>query len=407
MTRNKEIRSIAMKILILSLIFLAAGIYGINLYMERVNNDIIERDFAIVGGLIEKYPDNEEDIVSNITRSASEDRIKKGREILERYGYTKEIKDDVQPLLKETTKRVRIYFIGLVALFTTILLFLIYLEYRKIYQKVQNLSKVSEKVMEGDFSIYLNESEEGDFNILNHHFNQMSGRLENSLDILKGEKIYLKDTISNISHQLKTPLSSLVVLNDILINDPKMDAGLRMDFLEKSSSQLIRMEWLILNLLKMARIEAGAIEFKREEVILKTIVDSAVQTLRPLLKDTEIEINGKLDSKFMGDLDWTIEAVINIIKNGAEHSRGNIWIRLEESPLFASIIIGDNGKGIDKGDIKNIFKRFYKVNYSIKPDSIGIGLNLSKLIVEAQDGTISVSSKKDIGTEFTIRFLKN
>ena len=407
MIRNKELRSIIIKILVLNLILLAIGIYGINIYVKRVNNNIIERDFAIVGGLIELYPGSQETLVSNITKTASESEIKRGREVLERYGYTKGIREDVQPLLKERTKTVRHYFVGLISLFTIIILSLICLEYRKIYLRVQKLSRVSEQVMEGDFSVYLDEAEEGDFNILNHHFNQMSRRLENSLDILKEEKIYLKDTISNISHQLKTPLSSLGVINDILLDDPEMDSSLRLDFLQKSRSQLMRMEWLILNLLKVARIEAGAIEFKREEILLKTIVDLAIESLKPLLKTSEIEIDGKLDAKFIGDLDWTVEALINIIKNGAEHDRGKLWVILEESPLFVSIRVRDNGKGIDNRDIKDIFKRFYKVKNNVKSDSIGIGLNLSKLIVEAQDGTISVSSKKDIGTEFTIRFLKN
>nr|WP_300005958.1 HAMP domain-containing sensor histidine kinase [Tissierella sp.] len=406
MTRNKEIKSIIIKITILSIVFLAIGIYGINLYAEMINKNIVKRDFSLVGSLIEKYPTSEEDIISKITKPASEESIEEGRKVLETYGYTEDIKSDTQPLLGESRSILINFWLGLMVIFTLTLICLVYLEYRKIYGKVKTLSKVSERVMEGDFSEYLDEAEEGDFNILNHNFNQMSGRLENSLDTLKGEKIYLKDTISNISHQLKTPLSSLVVLNDILIDDPDMDKVLRLDFLEKSSSQLIRMEWLILNLLKMARIEAGAIDFKREEVYLKDVIDSAIETLKPLIGDNEIGIYGKLDSNFIGDLDWTAEAAINIIKNSLEHGRGRIWITLEESPLFASIIIRDNGRGINPEDLKNIFQRFYKAKNNIKPDSIGIGLNLSKLIVEAQEGTISVTSKKDEGTEFIIRFLK-
>lgn len=407
MGRNKELKSIIIKTLIVALIFLLIGFYGLNLILEKINKDIVERDFAIVGKLIEKYPDSEVEIISNITKGTSKKDIDRGKEVLERYGYTEDIRQDAQPLLNTNTKSIKNFFLNLIALLILMFLILVYLEYKKIYKKVQNLSKVSQKVMEGDFSIYLEEADEGDFNILNHHFNQMAGRLQNSLDTLKSEKIYLKDTISNISHQLKTPLSSLIVLNDILIADPDMEEGLKIDFLEKMDSQLTRMEWLILNLLKMARIEAGAIDFKREEVLLKNIVDLSLETLRPLLKDTEIKIDGDLNSKFTGDRDWTSEAVINIIKNGVEHGRGKLWITMDEGPLFTSIIIRDNGKGIDNKDLKNIFKRFFKGSNSVKTDSIGIGLNLAKLIVEAQDGTISVTSEKEIGTEFIIRFLKN
>lgn len=407
MGRNKELKSIIIKTLIIALVFLLISTFAVNMIAEKINKDIIERDFAMVGKLIERYPDSEVEIISNITKGASREEIDRAKEVLERYGYNKDIRQNAQPLLNRNKDSIRTLFLSSIALLTLIFLILVYLEYEKIYIKVQNLSSVSQKVMEGDFSVYLPEADEGDFNILNHHFNQMSGRLENSLDILKSEKIYLKDTISNISHQLKTPLSSLIVLNDILIADPDMEESLRLDFLEKMDSQLTRMEWLILNLLKLARIEAGAIDFKREEVLLKDIVDLSIETLKPLLKDVEIRIDGDLNSKFIGDRDWTVEAVINIIKNGVEHGNGKLQIVIDESPLFTSIIIRDNGKGIDNKDLPNIFKRFFKGSSSIKPDSIGIGLNLAKLIVEAQDGTISVRTQKEMGTEFIIRFLKN
>lgn len=406
MVRNKELRSIIIKALVLGLVFLLLGTLSLNIFVNNINKDIIRRDAGIVGNLIEKHPEDKEEIIKSITKGASSEKIKNGQEILDRYGYEKDIKPSSQPLLSKLKQNMLVYLLTYIVLFLSLLSFLIYFEYKKIYKKVNKLSKVSEKVMDGDFSLYLEEAGEGDFNILNHQFNQMSGRLKNSLDTLKSEKVYLKDTISNISHQLKTPLSSLIILNDILLKDPHMEKDMRVDFLQKTSSQLNRMEWLILNLLKLARIEAGSIEFKEETISLKDVVDLSLNTLKPLIKDTQVEIKGDLDSKFIGDIDWTVEAIINIIKNGVEHGRGKLFIELEKGPLFTSIIIRDNGKGIDEKELKNIFNRFYKGASSVKPESIGIGLNLSKLIVEAQDGTISVSSKEDKGTVFTIRFLK-
>ena len=245
--------------------------------------------------------------------------------------------------------------------------------------------------------------------LLNHSFNQMADRLKNSIEILQREKTFLKDTLSDISHQLKTPLSSLIMLNDLILQDENMEKEVQRNFLEKTSAQLDRMEWLIINLLKIARIEAGAIPFKKDKVKSIEVIEIALSTLNMNLvgKNQKVKIYGDLESSFYGDKDWTGEAVINIIKNSIEHSKdgGVIKIILEETPLFTSIIIRDYGEGIDKKDIPHVFERFYKVNSETKPDSIGIGLNLSKLIIESQDGTISVKSEKGKETEFIITFL--
>ena len=236
----------------------------------------------------------------------------------------------------------------------------------------------------------------------------MADRLKIALKYYKG-RIFLKDTISDISHQLKTPLSSLIMLNDLILQDKNMEEEVQRDFLEKTSIQLERMEWLIVNLLKIARIEAGAILFKKDKIKAIEPIKIALSTLSMNIdeKEQNIKIMGNLESIFYGDKDWTAEAIINIIKNSIEHSEdgGIIEIFLEETPLFTNIIIKDYGEGIDKKDIPHIFERFYKVSSEIKPDSIGIGLNLSKLIVESQDGTISVKSEKGEGTEFIVTFL--
>lgn len=213
--------------------------------------------------------------------------------------------------------------------------------------------------------------------------------------------------ISDISHQLKTPLSSMIVLNDILIEDTHMDREVQMDFLVRTRGQLERMEWLIINLLKVARIEAEAIEFKREYVLLKDVLDIALKTLSTQLEDKRVSLQGNLQTYFYGDVDWTAEALINIIKNSTEHGGDKIDIILEDTPLFSTISIRDNGEGIAKEHMPHIFERFYKINSEVKPESIGIGLNLTKLIVESQGGTIHVNSDKGKGTEFIITFLKD
>lgn len=404
--RNREIRSIVIKLFILQLIFGIVGFIIIDISMDRINSQIVKRDMALIGSILNFNPELEDRIIPYITKEVSQEDIDAGMKILTEYGYHDEMDKDYQPVLKDLKPSIQMAAVVSMMFFIISLILIIMIEYRKVYKKIQEISNVAEKVVEGDFSIYLDEEGEGDFNILNHQFNQMTNRLENSLDTLKQEKTFLKNMISDISHQLKTPLSSLIILNDILIEDTDIDLETQIDFLEKSKRQLDRMEWLIINLLKVARIEAGAIEFKRENILLKDVLDISLKSLNTQLRGQEVSIEGNLESNFYGDMDWTAEALINIIKNAGEHGNGKIEIVLENTPLFSSIMIKDNGDGIDKKHIPYIFERFYKVSSEIKPESIGIGLNLSRVIIESQNGTISVRSKRGEGTEFNITFLK-
>lgn len=404
MFRNEEFKSIILKLILLQLVFAVVGFFIVNIFIDNINQRIIKRDMALVGNIIKAHPELKDEIIPYITKEVSEENIILGQEILKAYGYSKELNISFQPILKGNNLQIFIFLI--ILSFVIPMGYMIKGEYKKIYKKVQDIYNASEKVVEGDFGVYLSEEGEGDFNILNHQFNQMAIRLENSLDILKKEKVFLKNMISDISHQLKTPLSSLIVINDILSEDENMELDIRKDFLEKEKSQLERMEWLIINLLKVARIEAGAIDFKREKVLLQDVLHIATEALSDKLENQALEIEGDENAVFYGDKDWTGEALINIIKNAIEHGGGRINIQFEETPLFSSIIVKDNGEGIDEKHLPHIFERFYKVSSEVKPESIGIGLNLAKLIVESQDGTISVKSMKGKGTEFTMTFLK-
>ncbi|CAK7076689.1 HAMP domain-containing sensor histidine kinase [Tissierella carlieri] len=404
MFRNEEFKSMILKLIILQIVFAVIGFFVVNIFIDNINKKIIERDMALVGNIIKNHPELKDDIIPYITKEVSEENILIGQEILKLYGYYEELDKSFQPILKGNKMQMLISII--ILSFIIPLGFMLKGEYKKIYKKVQDIYTASEKVVEGDFGVYLTEEGEGDFNILNHQFNQMANRLENSLSVLKREKVFLRNMISDISHQLKTPLSSLIVINDLLLEDKNMDLNMKQNFLEKERTQLERMEWLTINLLKVARIEAGAIEFKKEKVLLKDILNIALSALNHRLENQVLEIEGDENAIFYGDKEWTGEALINIIKNAIEHNRGKINISLEETPLFSSIIVRDNGEGIDEKHLPHIFERFYKVSSEVKPESIGIGLNLAKLIVESQNGTISVTSKKNEGTEFTMTFLK-
>jgi signal transduction histidine kinase len=408
--RNPELKEIAIKLLILQFLFSIGMFLFISSEMNVLNKRIINQNSTIVGQILSRHPELEQDIIRYVTSYPSREDVELGKKVLKQYGYSESIAVSAQPVFRNFYHSFQLRGFTLITLYLIPLFGLIFYEYRKLFGKVKNISLAAESVIDGDYSTLLPEDREGEFGILGHNFNTMANRLKLSLERLKDEKIFLKNIISDISHQLKTPLSSLVAMNELLL-EGRVKEELKEDFLEKSRTQLNRMEWLIINLLKMARLEAGAIEFRREKLPLLAPVQRAVYALRDKAeaKEQKIITEGSLESAcFTGDEEWTAEALINIIKNCIEHtgSGGEIRISLEETPIFSRILIQDNGEGIDKKDIPRIFERFYQGSNAVKTESVGIGLALSKAILEGQGGVISVQSEKGKGTKFTITFLK-
>lgn len=408
---NPEFKSITIKLVILQLIFTVVCFLFIKINFEKFNTKMVNQNIALTGNLLLKHPELENDIIKDITKTPSENEINKGRDILKQYGYTSEMEIYSQPMLNKFYYNFQIKNIILMGLYFIPLFILIKKGYEIIYRKIKEISYASERVVKGDFNFTLSEGNEGQFGILGNQFNDMANRLKLTLEKLKEEKIFLKNIISDISHQLKTPLSALIMFNELLIEDKNMDNHVRDEFLEKSKLQLDRMEWLIINLLKMARVEAGVINFENKKISLTKAVKLSLIPLNFKAKEKKqnIEINEESkDVFFNGDLEWTAEALTNIIKNCIEHTNenGKITICISKTPIFSRIIIKDNGEGINKKDIPHIFERFYKGSNSVKVQSVGIGLALSKVIIESQNGSISVKSKKGVGTEFTITFLK-
>ena len=408
--KNPEVKRIILRLLLLQILFGAIIFFFVQNQMYSLHKNILNNNQALVGHILLKHPELENEVINFTTKSASEQEISKGRNVLFQYGYDENTELPSVPIIKDFYRSFELKLQTIVLLFFIPLLLIIMFEYKGIFNKIRKLAAAAENVVNGDFSI-LPDDREGDFGILGHNFNIMANRLKLSIESLREDKIFLKNIISDISHQLKTPLSSLVMFNELMLQDTSMKEELKEDFLERSKSQLNRMEWLILNLLKMARLEAGAIDFRKDHIPLINPINKAINALKDKLdsKEQKVTFKGDLDEVyFTGDEEWTAEALINIVKNCIEHTpeNGELSIELSETPLFSNIIIKDNGEGIDKNDLPHIFERFYKGQSTVKTERVGIGLALSKLIIEAQDGTISVWSEKGKGTKFEITFLK-
>ncbi|HCL4444753.1 TPA: HAMP domain-containing histidine kinase [Clostridium botulinum] len=412
--RNPEIKELTFKFSIIFILFAILTTIFIKGELNKLNKDYINQNTLIVGNILSKHPELEEEIIlslkSNEDATYNEERnYKIGKNILEKYSYDENLELYKNPVLKNFSinfiYRTIIYF-GL-AIF--IIYIIIYDKFKYFYKKAEVFTKAAEEIMDGHFSKFVDENKEGDFYILSSKFNLMSNRLEESLLNLKKEKIFLKNIISDISHQLKTPLSSLIMFNE-LMKDESMPIEDRENFLKLSDEQLKRMEWLIINLLKIGRLEAGVVEFKRENNPLYVTINKALAGLSEKAKEKSQQVIVDIDEDvyFKHDMEWTAEAISNIIKNSIEHTDnyGQIKISYEETPISLIISIKDNGEGIPEKLQNKIFERFYKGENSVNPYSIGIGLSLTKSIIESQNGSIIVESEEGKGTEFIITFLK-
>ena len=223
------------------------------------------------------------------------------------------------------------------------------------------------------------------------------------------EKIFLRDIMSDISHQLKTPLASLTVFLDLLYDGRVPDVDKQKQMLLESKNQVSRMEWMVLSMLKLARIEAGAIQFEKHPCSLYAIVAQAKESVAYLTEKRGQQIDVQIDEKQMlvCDGDWLTEAIINLLKNASDYSseQTTIHIWTEDNPMYTRIYVKDEGCGIAESELKNIFKRFYRINKAVNPNSVGIGLSLTKSIVEGMGGKISVRSELGCYTQFILTFV--
>lgn len=277
---------------------------------------------------------------------------------------------------------------------------------KKRYEALERLNDYLATVLAGGELPTPTEQEEGELSILRTNIYKATSLLSYQKELLTEDKIRLANAIADISHQLKTPLTSMLVMNDLLKCED--NSAKREEFLTTQGNQLDRMNWLIQTLLKLSKLDAGTIELKKEEISAKELVTSVLKPfeIQMELKNIETKVI-TTDITFNCDKNWTIEAIQNIIKNCYEHmeSGGVLSIETEDTNLFSSIKISDTGSGIAKEDLPHIFERFYKGKNSGK-DSVGIGLALSNTIIEDQHGEIRVSSTEGVGTTFDIRFYK-
>ncbi len=390
--KNKEIK----KLILVELLFLVITIVACFIVSNIINNnykrEIINNNSYIVGSLINKHPELEDDIISSIILK---ENYELGNNILEKYQL-----NDVNNINDSNNYLILIFAIIIYLVLLIINFIFIY----NMYQKIKKIDQYMNNILNGDYSLNIKEYCEGDISNLKNDVYKMTVKLKEQSELLTKDKKYLEETLEDISHQIKTPLTSMYMINDILTNEK--DEKIRKEFLLKNKNQIERIEWLVISLLKMSRLDSGTVKLKKEKIKIKDLINKAIEPIKVSLdlKAIDLELNLSNDTVLV-DINWTKEAILNIIKNACEHTKDKIIITSKNNPLYLEIRITDNGKGISKKDLKHIFERFYKG--SDNKDSIGIGLNMSKKIINLQQGIIEVETKENIGSTFIIKLYKN
>lgn len=275
--------------------------------------------------------------------------------------------------------------------------------------EIKKLTRYVEEINRKNYRLELVSNKEDELSILQNEIYKTMVMLKESAENSTKDKINLKDSLSDISHQLKTPLTSISIALENIINNPDMDDKTRTGFYHTIQKEINNINNLVLDLLKLSKFDANVIEFHNEEVSVNDLIKESLEKVELIadLKNIEFKINIVKDIKIACDKKWQVEALSNILKNAIEYSNEGSTIEIisRDDNLYQSIKIIDHGKGIASKDIPNIFKRFYKTS-SNNSESVGIGLSLAKAIIEKNNGVIKVTSKYDEGTCFHIKYYK-
>ena len=404
-------------ILFIFCIFIVQGVIFSLIYfssLKEINNSILNQNYEIMGYLNHNGDFTIDEVVPIITGKNiinAEVLREQGKNILAKYSYGSEVNYNNNPLLKGAKEKYLIYLFLIVLGTFGLILFGVMYYINPLYKEIGYLTYRAENLLENKQGEAVGRfNYKGSLDKFIIKFSMMEERINNSIGLLQEEKINLKNIINDISHQLKTPLMALTMYNDILEDHKSMEPYEVDNFISLSNEQLKRMDWLVKTLLKYARLEGNVVEYKKEYYPLNNTIEEAMAPLMVKAKEKNQEISFISDKDVIlyHDRKWVGEALSNIIKNAIEHTgkQGRIEIGVEETPVTVRIWIKDNGEGIPKNEIKKIFNRFYKGQSSINPTSIGIGLCLSRSIINSHNGDITVESKEGEGSIFYITFLK-
>ena len=384
------------------IVFLIIGniffFYQYQSYIQNYNSKI-----AVIVSLVEEeYPNIDRSELISILNS--DDKV--SEDIFSRYGIDVQKESIIMENDRLFSRFIIIYNILFIGLALSIIL--LYLKHENDQDKeIKRIVKCIKEINKKNYAFNIEDNTEDELSILKNEIYKTTVMLKEMAESSKDDKLRLKDSLSDISHQLKTPLTSINIMLDNILDNPDMDADTKEKFIQSIKREVTNISNLATEILKLSKFDANVVRFENKEILVKDIIKKAISNVEMMaeIKNVEIKVVFHDNVKLVCDLNWQVEAIINILKNCIEHSSENSFINIEviDNKIYKEIIIKDSGEGIDKKDLLHIFERFYKGKNSSK-DSVGIGLALAKKIIEMNNGSISVNSVKGKGTIFTIRY---
>ncbi len=409
--KNKDFQKTILGIVICMLVGLLAWNIGVTVTRQQLSKLYYRQVAALMTMVTEQYPEVDTarwiQVLNDDTAAENGDELQAGRELLQRYG----ILSDTMPEIRAEQIQRRLQTAGnLLWLIVDMgILMGVFLYQRRRNQKVDEFVQYIRRIEQGVYQIPLDENEEEELSELKNELYKITVMLRETAELSKKQKRALSDSVSDISHQLKTPLTSCLILLDNMAESTHMEEGTRRQFLAEITRQLTSVNWLVQVLLKLSRLDAGVVELKEEEIRIQQLLEQAIDKVALLAewKEISIQVSGEMQAVIRGDERWLQEAFINLIKNAIEHSpaKGEIQITVEDNQVYTGVRIRDYGCGISMEEQKHIFERFYRSS-AAKEDSVGIGLALAQEIIKRGNGSLTVESEVGQGTTFLIKFLK-
>lgn len=403
--KNKNIKLIIIPLTIL-MIFTCIVI-SMQTYSQYKKISVItnEKISEIIEYIIKENPSIDTKKIIQILNS---NEYKVGEEELKKYGINIEEINSIIAVRKQMKTNIILNII-LIVLFSVLYMAIIFIYLKQRDKKINQITQYINEIKNRKYDLNINENSEDELSNLKNELYKITIMLKEKSEISRQDKENIKMSVEDISHQLKTPLTSIMIMLDNLKDNPNMDEDTKQKFIFEISKQVDWINWLVISILKLSRLEADVVKFSNNKINVKKFIDEIIGNLEiPIeIKNQKISIEGDEDASFIGDYKWQQEAITNIIKNAIEHNKenGKITIKYEENVLFTKITIIDEGQGIAKEDLKHIFERFYKAQNS-SDNSVGIGLSLAKNIIEKNNGMINCKSEIGNGTEFIVKYMK-
>lgn len=371
-----------------------------NKYKYKYNTN--QKINGIVAKIQEKYPEIGKEEIIEILNSNNKDNV------FNEYGYDIN-KDSYINQNNEVYIKFNILKIFILLLSFMILIYLFVRYYFKRDNEIEKIIKCLEKINQKNYEIDINDVSEDKLSILKHEIYKTTVMLKENTEKGNQDKINLKKSLQDISHQLKTPLTSSIIMLDNIIDDLENDIEIKPEFIKKVKKDISKISFLIQSILKLSMLESNTITFIRKEIPVKKIINSSIENIENLcdLKNIKIVVKDRSKKKIYCDYRWQVEALTNILKNAVDYSFNDsiIIVEVDNNNTYTQIKIKDFGKGMSEDETINIFKRFYKGKNS-SSDSNGIGLSLAKAIIEKDNGRVIVNSLKGEGTTFSIKYFK-